>query len=148
MSLSRSGIVGTLYVMHWTHVVSLHYTKHLNVDEWLYEATMPPYWCVSGLFFIIGLQEGLTGKSLTTVMHVKFINTLRPIQKAAICQTTFWNAFSWMKMYEFRLKFHWSLFLGVQLYIYNNIPALVHIMLLKGVAMPVIWDALTFISLW
>ena len=25
---------------------------------------------------------------------------------AAIFQTTFWNAFSWMKMYEFRLKFH------------------------------------------
>ena len=31
----------------------------------------------------------------------------------AIFQTTFLNAFSWMKMYEFR--FHWSLFLRVQL---------------------------------
>ena len=29
--------------------------------------------------------------------------------------TTFSNAFSWMKMYEFRLKFHWSWFLRVQL---------------------------------
>ena len=27
-----------------------------------------------------------------------------------ICQTTFSNGFSSMKMYEFRLKFHWSLF--------------------------------------
>ena len=27
-----------------------------------------------------------------------------------ISPTTFWNAFSWMKIYEFRLKFHWSLF--------------------------------------
>ena len=27
---------------------------------------------------------------------------------------TFWNAFSWMKMYEFRLRFHWSFFLRVQ----------------------------------
>ena len=34
---------------------------------------------------------------------------------AAIFQTTFWNAFSWMNMYEFRLKFHWNLFLRVQL---------------------------------
>ena len=34
---------------------------------------------------------------------------------AAISQTTFSNAFSWMKMYEFRLKIHWSLFLKVQL---------------------------------
>ena len=25
-----------------------------------------------------------------------------------ISQTTFWSAFSWMKMFEFWLKFHWS----------------------------------------
>ena len=34
---------------------------------------------------------------------------------AAISLTTFSNAYSWMKMYEFRLRFHWSLFLKVQL---------------------------------
>ena len=34
---------------------------------------------------------------------------------AAILQTTFWNAFSWMKMYKFRLIFHLSLFLSFQL---------------------------------
>ena len=33
--------------------------------------------------------------------------------------------FLWMKMYEFRLRFHWSLFLRVQL---TKIPALVQIM--------------------
>ena len=33
----------------------------------------------------------------------------------AISQTTFSNAFSWMKMFEYRLRFHWSLFLRVQL---------------------------------
>ena len=30
---------------------------------------------------------------------------------AAISQTTFSNGFSWMKLLEFRLKFHWRLFL-------------------------------------
>ena len=35
-------------------------------------------------------------------------------------QTTFSNAFSWMKMFEFRLKFHWSLFLGVKLTIFQH----------------------------
>ena len=30
---------------------------------------------------------------------------------ADIFQTTFWNAFYWVKMYEFRLRFHLSLFL-------------------------------------
>ena len=35
----------------------------------------------------------------------------------SILQTTFSNAFSWMKMLELRLKFHWSLFSMVQLII-------------------------------
>ena len=39
---------------------------------------------------------------------------------AAIFQTTSSNAFSWMKMYEFRLKFHWSLFPRVQLTICHH----------------------------
>ena len=34
---------------------------------------------------------------------------------ATIFQTTLSNAFSWMKMYEFRLRFHRSLFLRFQL---------------------------------
>ena len=39
---------------------------------------------------------------------------------AAIFQTTFSNAFSWIKMYEFRLRFHWSLLLRVQLTIFQH----------------------------
>ena len=38
----------------------------------------------------------------------------------AILPTTFSNAISWMKMFEFRLKFHWSLFLKVQLTIFQH----------------------------
>ena len=38
----------------------------------------------------------------------------------AILQTTFSNAFSWMKMFEFRLNFHWSLFLRAQLTIFQH----------------------------
>ena len=37
----------------------------------------------------------------------------------AISQTTSSSAFSWMKMYELRLKFHCSLFLRVQLTIFH-----------------------------
>ena len=36
----------------------------------------------------------------------KSFNTLRPRQMDAISQTTSSNAFSEMKMFEFRLKFH------------------------------------------
>ena len=38
----------------------------------------------------------------------------------AISQTTFSSAFSWMKMFEFRLNFHWNLFLRVQLTIFQH----------------------------
>ena len=39
---------------------------------------------------------------------------------AAIFQTTFSNAFSWMKMYKFWLRFHWSLFPRVPLTIFQH----------------------------
>ena len=39
---------------------------------------------------------------------------------AAISQTTIWNAFSWIKILKFWLKFHWSLFLMVQLTIFQH----------------------------
>ena len=52
------------------------------------------------------------------LVHKYSINTLRPRQMDAISQTTFSNAFSWTKMFEFRLKFHWSLFPRVQLTIF------------------------------
>ena len=41
---------------------------------------------------------------------------------ADIFQTTFSNVFSWMKInvYELRLKFHWSLFLRVQITIFQH----------------------------
>ena len=42
---------------------------------------------------------------------------------AAIFQMTFSNTFPWMKMYEFRLNFHWSLLLRVRLTIF---PATSH----------------------
>ena len=39
---------------------------------------------------------------------------------AAISQTMFSNAFSWMKIYEFYLRFHWSLFLRFQFTIFQH----------------------------
>ena len=39
---------------------------------------------------------------------------------AAISQTTLSNPFSWMKIFEFRSKFHWSLFLRFQLTIFQH----------------------------
>ena len=38
----------------------------------------------------------------------------------AVSQTTFSKALSWMKMYKFWIKFHWRLFLKVQLTIFQH----------------------------
>ena len=81
-------------------------------------------WCV--LLYLIMINQDpldplLTG-SLTHQYVIKgqYVNTFRPRQMDAISQTTFSNAFSWMKMFEFRLKFHWSLFLRFQLTIFQH----------------------------
>ena len=41
-------------------------------------------------------------------------------QMEATSQTTFLKAFSWMKMFEFQSKFHWSVFVRVQLTIFQH----------------------------
>ena len=46
------------------------------------------------------------------------VNSLRPRQNGAILQTTVLDAFVWTKIYQFRLRFHWSLFLRVQITIF------------------------------
>ena len=51
----------------------------------------------------------------TRVVFRNGFNTLRPKQNGRHSPDDILNAFSWTKIYEFRLKFHWSSFLGVQL---------------------------------
>ena len=68
----------------------------------------------------------------------------------AISQMTPLTAFSWMGMYEFRIRFHWSLFLKfVRI---NNIPALVQIMAWrrpgdKPLSEPMMVSLLTYICI-
>ena len=53
-----------------------------------------------------------------TACFLKTVLTHLPLDKmAAILRTIFSSAFSWMKSLVFLLKFHWSLFLRVQLII-------------------------------
>ena len=54
------------------------------------------------------------------VSPVPSLNTLTPRPNGAIFQTTHSNPFSWIKIFEFRLKFHWSLFLRFQLTIFQH----------------------------
>ena len=58
--------------------------------------------------------------SSTSWQNMSVVNTLRQRQMAAISQTTFSNAFSRIKMYKFRLGFHWNLFLRFELTIFQD----------------------------
>ena len=55
----------------------------------------------------------LSVKCLPFCVNLNVFNTLRPRQNGRHSQTTFSSAFSWMKIFEFRLKFNWNLFLRV-----------------------------------
>ena len=48
------------------------------------------------------------------------INTLRPIKICCNFAMTFSHACSWMKIYQFHLRFHWSLFLRLELTIFQH----------------------------
>ena len=52
--------------------------------------------------------------------HRQYLTSWGRGKMTAVSQTTLSNAFSWVKMLEFRLRFHWSLFLRVQLTIIQH----------------------------
>ena len=56
---------------------------------------------------------------LLTLINVP-INTFRPRQHGRHFADDIWSAFSWMKMFEFRFKFHWILFPRIQLTIFQH----------------------------
>ena len=110
------------------------YCKHLELISWplaklslldvLYDCTTEimiiAIGCPSknGTGFILIASVCVTSKLLFTD-NTDFINNLRRRKMTAISQTTFSDAFSWMKIYEFRLTFIWNLFLRAQLSIFQ-----------------------------
>ena len=64
---------------------------------------------------VVGLGAWTVITSLTYGTWWSSLTHWRRGKMAAIFQTTFSNAFSWIKMSEFRLIFHWNLFPRVQL---------------------------------
>ena len=53
--------------------------------------------------------------------HTDFLTHWGRDKMVDISQTIFSSAFSWMKMYEFRLRFHWNLFPRVQFTIFQHL---------------------------
>ena len=68
----------------------------------------------------IRLHDDSTFFSWTTCRVNSLLTHWGRDKMAAIFQTTFSNAFSRMKMCEFRLRFHWILFLRFELMIFQR----------------------------
>ena len=77
-------------------------------------------WLHDHMEWILNLAISVTDKLVDLdPFHTQLTHWGRD-KMAAIFQKTFSNAFSWMKMYEFWLWFHWSLFLRVHLIIFQH----------------------------
>ena len=64
----------------------------------------------------LGVTKSSAGMVLTTEdIFIQKLTHWGQDEMDAISQTTLSSAFSWMKVFEFWLKFHWSLFLRVKL---------------------------------
>ena len=66
-----------------------------------------------GTIFCTCLRKGLSNERRICIFSL--VNTLRPRQNGRQILTTISNAFSWLKMNKFWLRFHCSLFPGIQL---------------------------------
>ena len=96
---------------------------------------MPRYWLLVGRTLYITTRLSLRNTNCClslfsvplmrtsdgrTSCQLLYITHWGQDKMADIFQTTFSSAFSWMKMYIFRLRFHWSFFLRVQLTIFQH----------------------------
>ena len=96
-------------------IAALHVNQTLSsISQIWYYSLVPNQITVANLNVYIDYRRF----PCTFVYHTQHSPTLTHWfrdKMAAVSQTTHSNAFSWMKMLEFQLRFHWSLFLRVQL---------------------------------
>ena len=70
-------------------------------------------WCRAPMQFNVCSMGGLLHNNRMAIAMRRLTVTHWGRDKMdAISQTTFSSAFSWIKLFEFRLKFHWTLFWG------------------------------------
>ena len=70
--------------------------------------------CVNGMLFSVEMKQP------RRILKEVFKTHWGRAKMAAIFQTTFSNACSWMRMYEFRLRFHWNVSLWLELTIFQH----------------------------
>ena len=112
-----------------SHVIEIHWvdwntiTVISTVDVMSADDLATPTRSTKQLIQVMGLFASghyYEHKDVTSIGNPMIKLTHWGWDKIAISQTTFSNAFSWMKMYEFCLRFHWSLFLRFELTIFQH----------------------------
>ena len=73
----------------------------------------------SASIIMCGMKSMIHSQSST--VQYRYITRCDRDRRAAIFRRAFSNAFSWIKMCEFRLRFHWNLFLRFQLTILHHL---------------------------
>ena len=109
-----------LFYFNWTFTNKLQSTFDWNSNIFIREnpcemssAKCPPF-CL-GLYLLKNGHRDLAKSRETSNINSQNAVIFPKIKMAAISQTIFSYAFSWMKRFVFWFEFHWSLFLRVQL---------------------------------
>ena len=117
----RSGLT-LVQVMACCLMAACYYPNQcwLLISEVLWHASLSTFTVSTRLIFYIMYLKFMLQILLTHLPATDVLTHWGRDKIGAIFQTTFSNAFSWMKMYQYQLKFHWSLFLRVQLTIFQH----------------------------
>ena len=81
------------------------------------------WWCRAEKWYLIPMCKTSNNHHVSPVCKSISLSKLTHWGRdkmAAISRTIFSNAFSWTEIYGFRLRFHWSLLLMLQLTIFQN----------------------------
>ena len=105
----------SIHLMHDTHKTNSPWCFHLQIQHYAHT-------CVHSKF------NSLWPCDITEYCWTWSLTHWGRDKMEAISQTTLSNPFSWMKIFEFWLKFHWSLFLRFQLTVFQHwFRSLMHI---------------------
>ena len=91
----------------------------INIDNWIYTSRLKMQ-IAKRLRYNAHLFNRFLLLYIGITAGTHPVNPLKPRQDGRHFQTIFSNAFSWMKTYKFRKRFHWSMFPRVQLTIFQH----------------------------
>ena len=101
----------------WTHFhsnLNSRYVTNASGNGLVLNRNNPVHGPMLGSSIPHWVNELVPGKTADNIINSSHLDKM-----AAISQTLYSDAFSWMKMYKFQLRFHWTLFLRVQLTIFQ-----------------------------